>query len=88
MNQHIQAKNTMVLSCNQQGEESYRLCASTNVQGRYLNDPHSNSCTERASTDSRSKFLHIEINHDLRNYSGKRDLFNPEYLIKSLRKIL
>ena len=88
MNQQIQVKNSMVLSCNQRGEESYRLCASTNVQGRYLNDPHSNSCTERASTDIRSKFLHIEINHDLRNYSGKGDLFNPEFLIQSLRRIL
>ena len=87
MNQQIQAKTTKVLSCNQRGEESYRLCASSNVQGRYLNDPHSNSCTEVANTNDRSMFLHIEINHDLRNYTGEDDVFNPEFLIQSLRKI-
>lgn len=87
MNQHIQTSGTKVLSCNKSGEESYRLCASTNVQGRYLNGQRANSCTGRASTDDQSIFLHIEINHDLRNDFGDDDRFTPDFLMQSLHKI-
>ncbi len=87
MNEKIQMEGSKVLSCNKSGEESYRLCASTNVQGRYLNDQRANSCTEGANADDQSTFLHIEINHDLRNDTGEDDPFTPDFLIQSLRKI-
>ena len=76
--------NAKVLSCNLKGEESYKLCASTNLQGRLLNGVLSNTCKDKAS-NFKNRFLHIETNYDLRNKIRNDDKINEDLLIDALK---
>lgn len=75
-------------SCNQIGEVDYSLCATANVQGRYMNGERENPCNKTPVALNESRFLHIETNNDLRKDIGKGDAFNPEILIESIAEML
>lgn len=75
-------------SCNNPGEVDYKLCATTNIQGRYINGQKDNPCQKRNLVKNTERFLHIETNNDLRSTSNKDNDINSKLLINAIKKVL
>jgi len=80
--------NGHVLSCHKKGELNYKLCATTNAQGRLLNDSVEDACHEFSTPNENSRFLHIEANRDLRERENIYDKVKPKLLLKILSEEL
>lgn len=53
-------------SCNRSGDPAFNLCGTSNVQGRYTNDPSRNACTQ-GPVNYTGRFLHLVQSDRLRN---------------------
>lgn len=81
-------KGAVSRSCNKEGEPDYSLCATTNVQGRYINGSRFNPCQETPIVFDQGRFLHIETNFDFRTRSKDKKDINEDLLINSISKML
>jgi hypothetical protein len=76
-----------VMCCNDDGDDGLHpdYCATGNMQGRYINQSHSATCTESPTSFIESRFIHIEQTRWLRGWdlydTSSADYVTPKHSI-------
>ena len=78
---------TVVRSCNDVADDGdEELCATGNVQGRYINGQTAAPCGATADATADSRFLHVECSRDLRDTTNAP--LGPDMVVAALTAVL